>query len=180
MTDHHSLIFDNHLDLENKRIYVTGEINDESAAKFIKAFHLLDRQPNANHPINLFINSSGGDWDSGMAMIGVIESSRCAVHASVYGLAASMASIILQACDLRLINSRAYLLLHDGSTGHEETHARNFERFAEKSKQDREQMYRIYAEKSNQPVSYWRRVCQLDSYLSPEKSLELGLVDNII
>lgn len=176
MTDY-SLIFDNHLDLESKTIYVTGEITDDSATKFVKAFHILDR---ISAPINLWINSPGGDWDAGMAMISTIKNSRCSVTGVVHGVAASMASVVLQACDNRKMSSRAYLLLHDGSTGHEETHARNFERFAEKAKQDRELMYRLYAEKSDQPVSYWRRICQLDTYLSAEKSLELGLVDSLL
>lgn len=174
-----SLFYDNDIELSSRTLYLGTEINEESASKIIKGILLLNKK-NPNESINLLINSNGGDWDQGMAMFSIIENSEAPITATVIGSASSMATVILQACHERYIDKYAYLMLHDGTTGHEETHARNFERYAEQSRHAREVMYGIYASRSNKPTSYYRRLCQLDSYLLPEKALELELVDGII
>lgn len=166
------------LDTANRLIYLGSEINEESAGKFIKSLSILS---NLNHkPIDIILNSGGGDWEQGMAIFSFIRRCPAVTRITVVGHAQSMASVILQAGTVRMIDPDAYLMLHDGSLGLSETNARDFEKFAEQSKITRERMYRIYSSKSKKPVSYFRRVCLNDFYVTPERALELGLVDKVL
>lgn len=171
-------LLEHDLDIDNRLIYLGSEINEDSAGKFIKSFNVLILSN--DKPIDIILNSGGGDWEHGMAIYSVIRRSPVYVTITVLGQAQSMASIILQAADERIIDQDAYLMLHDGSVGLGDTNARDFEKYAEQSKMSRERMYKIYAERSNKPSSYYRRVCLNDFYVDPARALELGLVDKII
>lgn len=166
--------------MNSRRLYILGEINEELVKEFIKEFHNLVSQ-SAEKPIDIYINSEGGSWTDGMAIFSLIRRSPCIMNGIVLGSAQSMATVVLQACDHRVVDKDATIMLHDGTDGvPDETHARNLEKYAEQSKAVRERMYRIYSEKSNKDTAYWRRNITIDFFLNPEKALELGLVDEII
>lgn len=79
-----------------------------SAKQFAKAL-----EPHADaEQINLFINSPGGIvWD-GVSIYNILKRHKANVTAYVDGIAASIASLILQAGDTRVIADGALVMLH--------------------------------------------------------------------
>jgi len=90
----------------------------------------------------------------------------------------SMGVLILQGADKRYVSPNTFLMLHDGEDGYS-GHTRNFERWADHSKELRKLSYRILAERSGKEASYWERTMLLDKILTAEKAVREGLADGI-
>lgn len=65
--------------------------------------------------INMRINSAGGSVVDGMAIYNLLGSHPATVNATVDGLAASMASVLLMAADQRTIAKNAMVMIHNPS-----------------------------------------------------------------
>jgi len=63
----------------------------------------------------ILLRSIGGDVYYGLAIYDVLRSTRCKVYITVYGLAMSIASVILQAGDRRMLSQHTTLMIHDGT-----------------------------------------------------------------
>ena len=63
--------------------------------------------------INLYINSPGGSVDDGITIYNALQRHPATVHATVDGLAASIASVILQAADTRTMGVGATVMVHE-------------------------------------------------------------------
>jgi ATP-dependent protease ClpP protease subunit len=91
----------------------------------------------------------------------------------------SMASLILQAADHRIIYPHATIMVHDGYETRVDDIPRTFQNWADYSKKSQQMMYRIYAERSGRPVGFWRKKCAADLILTAQEAKALGLVDAI-
>ena len=98
----------------SRTILLFGEINAESAEKFIKSFHALQSASTA--PITVILNSDGGDQDHGMAIHDTLASSSAHVTIKVTGNASSMGAVILQAADHRVVTPYSTVMFHLGET----------------------------------------------------------------
>lgn len=133
-------------------------------------------------PITIVFNSPGGDVVNGMALFDYIQELRRAGHhitTKALGMAASMAGILLQAGDTRVMAAESWLLIHEASFGA----AGSFGDVEDKVKwvsrvQDR--ILSIFAARSKlsktQIKNRWHRK---DWWLSSDESLKLGFIDEI-
>lgn len=132
--------------------------------------------------IEIIFNSPGGDVISGMALFDYILMLRRAGHkvtTIALGYAASMAGILLQAGDVRVMGSEAWLLIHEGSFGAGGS-AGQVEDTVEWVKKIQKRILKIFAARSKlsatQLNARWNRK---DWWLDAEESLKLGLCDEI-
>lgn len=132
--------------------------------------------------IEVIFNSPGGAVIEGMALYDYFQTLRRAGHkltTVTYGMAASMAGILLQAGDVRVIGAESYVLIHEISTmaigkiG-------DLEDVVEFCKMIQKRVIDIFAARSNKPVSYfekhWRRK---DWWLTSEDCMKIGIVDEV-
>lgn len=175
--------FDNDLHVESRTIYL-GDSEDNNigplaAERIIKAFEVFNHTP--DRPVKILMNSTGGSvWD-GYAIYNTIKSSPCHVTIEVVGSAMSMASIILQAADERILHPFAIIMVHDGTDSFADTHVRDIESWMTYSKKiDRPRMYNIFSARSGKPASYWEKKCANDLILTAEEAVDMGLADKII
>lgn len=82
--------------LKERIIFLGTAIDSEVANVVVAQLLLLDSQ-SAEQPINLFINSPGGDAYAGMAIYDVMQYISAPVHTNCVGIAMSMGSVILAA-----------------------------------------------------------------------------------
>ena len=68
---------DDHL-LSERKIFLEGDIRSENRTDIIKALMLMDGQ--ADKEITLYINSPGGDCESGLALYDAIRMTRSKVE----------------------------------------------------------------------------------------------------
>lgn len=74
---------------------------------------------NPHRPIEIVLNSPGGAVMHGLALVDYIHELRSAgatINVVVLGMAASMAAVILQAAEKRIMGKHAYLMIHEVSS----------------------------------------------------------------
>ncbi len=101
-------------------VYVFDDaVSEASVKKCIQQLNTWTRQKK-NCKIEIQINSPGGAVIDGFALIDYITSLREQGHTIdivALGVAASMAGVILQAADKRIIGKNAFLLIHEAQFG---------------------------------------------------------------
>ena len=100
--------------LTNRRLFLEGEISPRMADAFLKKLMILcDQDP--QKAITMYIDSPGGDVESGMVIYDLIQGLRCPFTCIVTGLAASMAAVILAGGQKgrRLILPHSHMLIHE-------------------------------------------------------------------
>lgn len=104
------------LNLENRIVLLTGEIEDEMAASVISQLIYLDNA--GTDPIDLYINSPGGSVSAGLAIYDVIHNLNAEVNTICIGKAASMAAVILSGgTGKRWLLPHSEVMIHQPSGG---------------------------------------------------------------
>lgn len=169
------------VDVEKRIIYVFGDIDKDMSERFVKNMHFLSK---TEGDITIYFNTDGGDWDDGMAMYSAIRTCKHKVVGKVVGRCSSMGSIIIQACDLRIMDKDSYMLIHPGSTrlaGEVMTVLTN----AKWEQETLDRMYEIYHERISKtvedPISLGKlkKKFNRDVNVRAKECLEIGLVDEI-
>jgi len=126
--------------------------------------------------ILLNISSDGGSVFSGVAVYNLLRSFKGNVSAHVHGMAASIASVILQGADNRLIAEGAQVMIHDawglaiGNAAEMEKAAKLFDKMSNI-------IADIYAIKGEKSKTEFRNLMKEESFLSGSEAKDLGLVD---
>ncbi len=105
---------------ERHKLYVFDkDVNSSSVKACIAQLTEWSRQePGCD--IEMHINSPGGVIFDGFALIDFVRTLRDRGHKVTmvaFGMAASMAGVIMQAADTRVMGENAFLLIHEGSLG---------------------------------------------------------------
>ena|SRR5690625_2312645 len=137
---------------------------------------------NPGSPILVDFNSPGGSVLDGLAWYDELRRLSGRGHhltTRVAGVAASMAGILLQAGDTRIIGPKSWLHLHEVSTVAIGKAAELMDE-AELAKRLTRQACDIYAEKSNQTSDQvWDLMYRKEVWLTPEQAKGYGFVDFI-
>jgi len=136
----------------------------------------------ASCEIAIVFNSPGGSIVDGMALFDYIQFLRSEGHrvtTIALGMAASMAGVLLQAGDVRVMGAEAWLLIHEaafgaiGKTG-------EIEDTVEWVKRIQRRILRIFANRSKlseqQIARRWHRK---DWWIDSAEALKLGLIDEV-
>jgi len=170
--------------LETRTIFISDHedgtgVGPLMAEKVIKALHLfVAANPSEEATIKIIMNSKGGSWDDGMAIFDAIIACPCHVIIESYGSCMSMATVILQAADERILHPNSTFMVHDGSD-YFEGESKNFEAWGKHSHYIRGRMYEIYSEASEKDETFWRKKCATDFIVTAKEAVELGLADRV-
>ncbi len=165
--------------LEERKVFLWGMVDDDSAKHVIDRLLYLDLQN--NNEIQLYINSPGGYVTSGFAIYDTIKSLKSPVSTICTGLAASMGSILLSVGrkGRRFIQPHARVMIHQPSGG-ARGQASNIEIQAREILKTREIGAQILAENCGQSVDKIMKDFNRDYWMSAEESIEYGIVDDIL
>ncbi|GAB3269367.1 ATP-dependent Clp protease proteolytic subunit [Kineosporia babensis] len=167
--------------LLNERILLLGsEVRDENANQLCSAMLLLAAQ-DPDKDISLYINSPGGAVDAGMAIYDTMQFISCDVSTVVMGMAASMGQFLLTAGaqGKRFALPRARVMMHQplGGIGGSATDIRIQ---AEQMLRMKEQIARLTAEHSGQPMEKIQADSDRDRWFTAAEAAEYGLVDRVL
>ena len=165
--------------LKTRCILLSGEINKDSADKFIKDLLVLEAE--SNDPVKVFINSPGGDVDAGFAIYDMVRFVSCPVIMVGMGLIASAASLILLAvpAERRVGLPNSSYLIHQplsemkGNATDIEIHAMQLEKVKEK-------LNRIISEATGTAIETVASDTDRDHWLDAEQALGYGLISRIV
>ena len=165
--------------LEERKVFLWGQVDDKSAKHVIDRLLYLDLQN--NEEIQLVINSPGGYVTSGFAIYDAIKSLKSPVSTVCSGLAASMGSILLSAGakGRRFMQPHAQVMIHQPSGG-ARGQASNIEIQAREIIKTRELSAQILADNCGQKVDKVMKDFDRDYWMNAQESLEYGIVDVIL
>lgn len=99
-----------------REIEITGAIDAGSVSTAIRCLLHLQKE-DQQLPITLYINSPGGEVQSGLALYDVMQAVSCPIHTVCLGMAASMAALLFIAGDQRKMLPRSRVMIHDPLIG---------------------------------------------------------------
>jgi ATP-dependent Clp protease protease subunit len=169
------------LDYDDSIIYMNEEITDSSVTDLIiRMRSLLQHRTDKQAPVNILIDSPGGDVYATLGIIDYIEQLDVKVNTLCRGKAFSAAAIIL-ACGTgtRMCSKRSTVMLHQTSSflGGKMS---DISAFLENVKVMENTIYDILAEKTKKDAAFWRENMKSDMFLTSEQLLSYGLIDQII
>jgi ATP-dependent Clp protease protease subunit len=166
--------------LKERVIFLVGEVNDQTANLVVAQLLFLESE-NPDKDISFYINSPGGSVGAGMAIYDTMQFIKPAVSTLCVGFAASMGAFLLAAGEkgkrFSLPNSK--IMIHQvlgGARGQ----ATDIEIHARDILKTREQMNRILAERTGQPLEKIARDTERDYFLTADEAKDYGLVDQVI
>ena len=161
-------------------IFLSGEVNGDKMDTIVAQMLFLE---SLNHdPINLFINSGGGECYSGLELVSVMRYIKSPVYTTVLGLAASMGAVIASNGEKGHRKALPYsrFMVHQPSFGvgystfrDQQIHLREMESL----KQD---LYEVLSQNSGQPVGEIERLCDRDNWMKPQEAIRLGFLDEVV
>ncbi|MDR1498204.1 MAG: ATP-dependent Clp protease proteolytic subunit [Puniceicoccales bacterium] len=171
--------------LEQRKIFLWGEVNDESARDVTEKLLYLETN-DAGKDITFYINTPGGSITAGMAVYDTIQVISSPVRVIVTGMAASMGSILLSAGKKagnggRLLFPHSRVLIHQPLImGRIEAPAVDINIQAQEMEKLRAELNQILANASGQPLEKIEHDTDRDFYLDAREAVEYGLADGII
>ena len=166
--------------LENRVIFLVGEINHASATGVImRMLHLQNQKKDMD--INLYINSPGGGVDDTLAIYDTIQYLNCEVATYCIGRAQSGGAVVLAsgAKGKRYILPHARVMIHQpygGVTGQ----TTDVQIQAEEILKAKQSLNEIIAHHSGKPVDQVEADSERDRYFSAQEAKEYGLVDEVL
>ena len=166
--------------LENRIVFLIGEINYESAARIIMKMLYLDNLKKSSE-ISLYINSPGGSVDDTMAIYDTIRFVSSPVATYCIGRAQSGAAIILAAGTKgrRHALTHAKIMLHQvwgGVTGQ----AADIKIQAEEIVKAKKMINEILAKHTGQPIEKIAAETERDRYMTAQEAHQYGLIDEVL
>lgn len=165
--------------LEDRIIFLTGEITDETANSVVAQLIFLEGK-DPEKDISLYINSPGGSISAGLAIYDTMNFIKCDVTTICVGLAASMGAFLLSSGTKgkRFALPNSEIMIHQ-PLGGAQGQASDIEIQANHIKRIKEKINLILSKQSNQPLEKVQKDTDRDFYMSAEEALEYGLIDKI-
>lgn len=166
--------------LENRIVFLIGEINHASAARVMMQMLYLENQKRGTD-INFYINSPGGAVDDTLALYDTMRFLGSPVSTYCLGRAYSGAAVLLTAGQKgkRFILPHAKVMIHQpygGVTGQ----AEDIRIQAEQIIKAKAELNRIISVHTGRDIDQVQRDAERDKYFTADEAVKYGLVDEVL
>lgn len=166
--------------LENRVVFLIGEINFSSAARVMMQMLYLEDQKRGQQ-INFYINSPGGAVDDTLAIYDTMQFLSSPVATYCIGRAYSGGAVLLTAGEKgkRYILPHAKVMIHQpygGITGQ----AEDIRLQAEQIIKSKRALNEILAKHTGRDADTIQRDSERDKYFSAEEAKAYGIVDEVL
>jgi ATP-dependent Clp protease protease subunit len=166
--------------LENRIVFLIGEINHASAARVMMQMLYLENQKRGQE-INFYINSPGGAVDDTLALYDTMRFLSSPVSTFCIGRAYSGAAVLLAAGakGKRFALPHAKVMIHQpyGGVGGQ---AEDIRIQAEQIIKAKNELNRILSDNTGQNLDQIKKDAERDKYFSAEEAKAYGLVDEVL
>ncbi|MFN4264401.1 MAG: ATP-dependent Clp endopeptidase proteolytic subunit ClpP [Aquabacterium sp.] len=166
--------------LRERVVFLVGPVNDQSANLVVAQLLFLESE-NPDKDISLYINSPGGSVSAGMSIYDTMQFIKPNVSTLCMGMAASMGAFLLAAGEkgkrFALPNSK--IMIHQ-PLGGAQGQATDIEIHAREILKTREQLNKILAERSGQPLDKIQADTERDYYMTAAEAATYGLIDKVL
>ncbi|MEN9543734.1 MAG: ATP-dependent Clp protease, protease subunit ClpP [Pseudomonadota bacterium] len=166
--------------LRERIVFLVGPVNDATANLVVAQLLFLESE-NPDKDIFLYINSPGGSVSAGLSIFDTMQFIKPDVSTLCMGMAASMGSFLLMAGakGKRFALPNARVMIHQPSGG-AQGQASDIEIQAREIIKTREQLNRIYADRTGQPVERIAADMERDYWMNPAEAKDYGLIDQVL
>ena len=166
--------------LENRVIFLVGEINHVSAARVYMQMLYLQSQKK-DQDINLYINSPGGVVDDTLAIYDVMKFLSCEVATYCIGRAESGGAVVFMAGTKgkRYILPNAKVMIHQPFGG-VYGQAADIEIQAEEILKTKDTLNKVMAKCTGQPVERVQEDSERDRFFGAKEAVAYGICDEIL
>ena len=166
--------------LKDRVIFLTGAIEDHMANLIVAQLLFLESE-NPDKDIHLYINSPGGSVTAGLSIYDTMQYIRPKIATMCVGQAASMGSLLLAAGEqgMRFCLPNSRVMVHQPSGGFQ-GQASDIALHAQEILDLKKRLNMIYVKHTNQKISAVEKALDRDNFMTPEQSLEWGIIDKII
>lgn len=166
--------------LRERIVFLVGPVNDATANVVVAQLLFLESE-NPDKDIFLYINSPGGSVSAGLSIFDTMNFIKPDVSTLCMGMAASMGSFLLMAGakGKRFALPNARVMIHQPSGG-AQGQATDIEIQAREIIKTREQLNRIYADRTGQPVERIAADMERDYWMNPAEAKDYGLIDQVL
>ena len=166
--------------LRERIVFLVGPVNDQTANLVVAQMLFLESE-NPDKDIFLYINSPGGSVSAGLSIFDTMNFIKPDVSTLCMGMAASMGSFLLMAGakGKRIALPNAKIMIHQPSGG-AQGQATDIEITAREILKTREQLNRIYADRTGQSFEKIAADMERDYWMSPGEAKDYGLIDQVI
>lgn len=153
-------------------------IYDEIGGFGVSVGDFLAEVRSVEGPVNLHLNSPGGDVFDGMAVYAALKRRSEPTTVIVDGLAASIASVIALGADKVVMAPKAKMMIHDGWTA-AAGNAQDFRKLVDLLDDTSNNIASVYNDKAGGGVEFWRERMRAETWYSADEALKAGLIDEI-
>ena len=166
--------------LKERIIFISGPIHDGMSTLVVAQLLFLEAE-NPKKEISMYINSPGGVVSSGLSIYDTMQYVRPKVATMCVGQAASMGSLLLAAGEqgMRFCLPNSRVMVHQPSGGFQ-GQASDIALHAQEILDLKKRLNMIYVKHTDQKMSAVEKALDRDNFMTPEQSLEWGIIDKII
>jgi len=171
------------IDFNDSVIYLNDDVTGTTLVDLmIKIRAILNNREEGNtDPINLIINSNGGDVYDMLGIIDYIETLDIKVNTICRGRAFSAAAVIL-ACGTgtRMVSKRSCVMFHESSSYLDGVKMSDMTAYINNLKLIEDDVCDVLAKRTKKPAEWRRQQQKTDLFLTANQLLEFGIIDEII
>ena len=130
-------------------------------------------------PLTVQINSLGGSFFDALAMFNALRMHGAPVTTMAFGVAASAASIVFMAGDVRAMPANTFLMVHDPLTEYAYGDSEELRALADTLDKLAVSMVQIYSSRSGQGEDEIKAMVNADTWLSAKEALDRGFATQI-
>ena len=166
--------------LKDRIIFLGEDVNPTTASLVVAQLLFLESE-DPGKDIHLYINSPGGEVNSGFAIYDTMQYVKCDVSTICVGLAASMGAFLLAGGTKgkRFALPNAEIMIHQPSGG-AKGQATEIEIAAKNILKTKKRLNEILAKNTGKPIEEVAKDTDRDYFMTAEEALEYGLIDQIV
>jgi len=168
--------------LEKNRIGIIDEVNRDMFVYVREAIAI--KMGEGGPPITVHISSGGGAVVWGLDIYDLINFYPGKKVGVVHSMAASMASIILQACDWRTATPYASVLIHHVNNQNLKLDVardkNELEKFIAGMEKSQSKLYEILVRRTGKPMEEISARCKMEESMTAQEALNYHLIDQIV
>lgn len=168
--------------VKDRILFLTDEVEIGVATELVAALLYLDLQ-NPDKEITIYINSQGGDTQSGLLTIyDTMQFIKSPVKTICIGEAYSSAAVLLASGTkgLRFAAPNSKIMIHSLQLGNLSGTQQEIEEETKLCKKLNDTVMKIIASHTGQNIKKVKRDCLKDKYFTAEEAIKYGLIDGIV
>lgn len=160
---------------DESTLYIFGPIGGWFGAN---AEDFVEDLAQVSGPLNVHINSGGGDAFEGITIANLLRNHPSTVNGVVAGMAASAASIIAMACDSLTMSPGSQLMIHRAMKGVYGNRDDMAEAIDMLDRMDTS-LAGLYQLRAGGEMADWAAAMQAETWYTPQEAVDAGLADHI-